>query len=280
VRGRHRAAARRAPQQALEQRAELVAHVTAAASVVALEESLRFVPGVLVDAGGVFAGVLLALVPDLARVDGVGQQAVQRGLGEGLAAALDVPFGQPELVRPPAAAQFLHDGQHGLVFEVQSEDGLHPDRLVLVDHQAGALAVEVVAKHGRAAGPLALAARRPDLVPSAFADDLPLELREGQEDVQHQPAHAGGRAELLRDGHEADAVFVERLYQAGEVQEGAAEPIDLVDDDHVHLARLDVGQQPPQRRPLHVAAGEAAVVVAVGQAAPALVLLAGDEGFP
>ena len=39
---------------------------------------------------------------------------------------------------------------------------------------------------------------------------------------------------------------------------------------------LDVAQQPLQRRPLQRAAGEAAVVVAVADEHPALVLLAGD----
>ena len=41
---------------------------------------------------------------------------------------------------------------------------------------------------------------------------------------------------------------------------------------------LDIAQQPLQRRPLHGAAGETAVVVAVADEDPALVLLAGDVG--
>jgi hypothetical protein len=52
---------------------------------------------------------------------------------------------------------------------------------------------------------------------------------------------------------------------------------DLVDHHAVDLPCLDVRQQPPHRRPLQVAAGEAAVVVAVGQADPALVPLGCDE---
>src|SRR5262249_53785566 len=52
--------------------------------------------------------------------------------------------------------------------------------------------------------------------------------------------------------------------------------IHLVDDDCVDPASLDVGEQAGERGPLHVAAGEAAIVVAVGQAGPALVLLAAD----
>jgi hypothetical protein len=74
-------------------------------------------------------------------------------------------------------------------------------------------------------------------------------------------------------------VALERLHHPGEVQERAAQPVHLVDDHAIDLALGDVGQQAPQRRPVHVAAGEAAVVVAVGQADPPLVLLAGDEGL-
>ena len=57
------------------------------------------------------------------------------------------------------------------------------------------------------------------------------------------------------------------------------QPVDLVDDDDVDPAGLDVGQQPLQRRPLQGAAGEAAVVVAVGHQHPALGALAGDVGL-
>ena len=59
----------------------------------------------------------------------------------------------------------------------------------------------------------------------------------------------------------------------------AGQPVDLVDDDDIDLARLDVGQQALQGRALQGAAGEAAIVVAVGQQPPALVLLAGDVGL-
>ena len=48
----------------------------------------------------------------------------------------------------------------------------------------------------------------------------------------------------------------------------AAEPVDLVDHDHVDPAGLDVGEQALQRRALQRAAGEAAVVVAVAAPAP------------
>ena len=59
----------------------------------------------------------------------------------------------------------------------------------------------------------------------------------------------------------------------------AAQPVDLVDDDAVDLAGFDVGQQALEGRAVHVAAGEPTVVVALGQAPPALVRLALDVGL-
>src|SRR5262245_46451341 len=77
---------------------------------------------------------------------------------------------------------------------------------------------------------------------------------------------------------ERHAVLAEDLHDAGEVQKRASEPIEFVDQNAVDLAGLDVGEQAFERRPVHVAAAVAAVVVALGQAHPALVLLAGDVG--
>jgi hypothetical protein len=66
---------------------------------------------------------------------------------------------------------------------------------------------------------------------------------------------------------------------AGKVQQGAREAVDLVDHDGVDARGLDVRQEPSESGPINRAAGEPAVVVAVGQAGPALLLLAGDVGL-
>src|SRR5262249_53743410 len=55
--------------------------------------------------------------------------------------------------------------------------------------------------------------------------------------------------------------------------------IDLVNDYTIDLAGSYFGEEPCQGRPVHVATGEAAVVVTVGQAVPAGVGLASDVGF-
>ena len=67
------------------------------------------------------------------------------------------------------------------------------------------------------------------------------------------------------------------LHDPGEVQERPAESIHLVDHDAVDLAGFDVRHQPIQSGPVHAAAGESTVVVVLGNADPAFVLLAGDE---
>ena len=72
---------------------------------------------------------------------------------------------------------------------------------------------------------------------------------------------------------------VEHVDQLGEVHQRAGEPVDLVDDHDIDQPGLDVGEQPLQRRPLQRAAGDAAVVVAVGHQHPALGPLAGDVGL-
>ena len=59
--------------------------------------------------------------------------------------------------------------------------------------------LDVVAERDEAAHPHALLARGGELVADALADDLALELREGEQDVERQPSHRGRRVERLRD---------------------------------------------------------------------------------
>ena len=255
-------------QQPLEQRPRPVEGRRAEGRPVVGQHLPHALEGAGIDQGRLLAGVDLVLVAHPADVGHVGQQAVQAGLGEGPAAARLALPGLPALVGPAAPLQLLHHRQQRLVLQVQREDGADAFGLVGVDQQPAAARVHVEAQQRPAAGPLALAPRGGDLVAGALGDDLALELGEGQQDVEDQPAHAGGRVEQLRHGHEGDLVLLEGLHEACEVEQGAAEAIDLVDDHAVDLAGLDVGHEALQGGPVHVAAGEAAVVVAVGQAAP------------
>src|SRR5580704_13338162 len=80
----------------------------------------------------------------------------------------------------------------------------------------------------------------------AFAGDFPLELGERQKHIQGQPSHAGGGVELLGDRHERDAAGVKDVDELGKIGERARQPVDLIDDDHIDLACLDIGDQPFQ----------------------------------
>src|SRR5215218_1904116 len=73
-------------------------------------------------------------------------------------------------------------------------DGL---RFVLSDHEL-ALA-HLVTERNDAADPNSPALRGRELVADALARNLPLELGEGQQHVEREPPHAGGRVERLGD---------------------------------------------------------------------------------
>jgi hypothetical protein len=80
------------------------------------------------------------------------------------------------------------------------------------------------------------------------------------------PTQRSGRIELLSDRDEADAVLVEHLHDPGEVEQRTGQAVDLVDHHAVDQAIADILQQLLQRWALHVGAGVAAIVVAIGRA--------------
>src|SRR5205807_155197 len=137
------------------------------------------------------------------------------GVGGGhRAAARDTPQEAPE----QGAELVAHRGAAALAVAAQQRlhalEGLGVDdggMLLGIDDQAVALRIDVVAQDWVAPGPLALAARGRDLVAGAIRDDLPLELREGEQDVEDQAAHRGAGGELLGDRDERHLVLVEGL---------------------------------------------------------------------
>jgi hypothetical protein len=70
-----------------------------------------------------------------------------------------------------------------------------------------------------------------------------------------------------------DVVGIEQLDELGKISERAGQPVDLVDQHDVDLARPDIGQQLLQRGTLERGAGEGAVVVAARDQPPAFVRL-------
>jgi hypothetical protein len=85
--------------------------------------------------------------------------------------------------------------------------------------------------------------------------------------------------ELLRDRYERDALRIEDLDDLGEVGQRAGQPVDLVADDDVDSARLDIGEKLLQGRAVHGRARQPAVVISLCQRDPAFVALALDVGF-
>src|SRR5436305_2469333 len=85
--------------------------------------------------------------------------------------------------------------------------------------------------------------------------------------------HAAGRIEGLGDRHERNRMLVEQLDQLGEVRERPGQPVDLVDHDDVDLTGPDLGQELLQGGTLERGTREGAIVIVVGDEAPALVRL-------
>ena len=161
--------------------------------------------------------------------------------------------------------------------EVAAEDAPDPLRLDRID---GDLAVSGVIAEGRhAAHPKALALGGRDLVSDALGSDLTLELRKGQQDVEGQPPHRGGRIELLGDGDKRHIMLIEQFDQLGEVRQRAGQAVDLVDDDHVDLVGPNIIQEPPQGRTVGVSTREAAVIVFSPDQGPACMGLAANIGL-
>src|SRR5262245_13678475 len=170
---------------------------------------------------------------------------------------------------------------HGAQLQIEAKDGA--DRLCLLGHDFELFFEAAVAERNGSADPEALALRGRNLVAHPLADDLALKLRKREQNVEREPAHAGGGVEGLGDRHEGHAVLVEQLDQLGEVGEGAGETVDLIDHNDGDLAGPDNGQKLLQGRAVERGSGTTAIVVAVGNQAPALMRLALDiglAGFP
>ncbi len=74
-------------------------------------------------------------------------------------------------------------------------------------------------------------------------------------------------------------MLVERGDQLREIHQRARQAVDLVDDDHVDQAFLDVFHEAFQRGAIHIAAGIAAIIVMVGHERPAFMALRHNIGL-
>jgi hypothetical protein len=74
-------------------------------------------------------------------------------------------------------------------------------------------------------------------------------------------------------------VSVEKFDDLGEIHEGPAQAVDLVDDYDVHPVLSDIGQEALEGRAIHGTAGEPAVIVGGLHEEPAFTPLAPDESL-
>src|SRR5208282_1799774 len=127
----------------------------------------------------------IALVSNLADVDWVRKEMVERAARERFAAAAISFLGDLDYRDEPPRFKIVFQSAHVPQLEVALKDALDDFGFLVVQHQ---FAVAHLVSHGRCtADPHPLAFGSGDLVADALADDLTFELGEGQQYVQGQP---------------------------------------------------------------------------------------------
>src|SRR6266481_3734665 len=234
-------------------------------------------PGFGIDQRRMLAGVELTLVGNLTGVNGIREQLVDVPARERFATALGAVRRRAAFCDEPEAVGLFLDPAHAAELTIKDEYTAYRLRLGRVDDERAR--ARVIAERHNTAHPHALLLRGGDLVADPFTGDLALELGKGQQHIEGQPPHRARGVELLGDRHERHALGVEDLDQPRKIGERAGQPVDLIDDDDVDPASLDVSEQALQSRSLHVATREPAIVVAGPRRCPALMALAADVGL-
>src|SRR5437868_9974706 len=158
--------------------------------------------------GGLFTRIDHPFVADLTYISDVAQQSIQPGLGEFAGTMMLPRFASPVLGQEPARMNFLLCGCYTRTSGTDREDLSHPFGFCRVDHQTSALWIDIIAEDWDASHPLPFSPRRRHLVTRSLADDLALELRKRQQDVQREPAQGSAGIELLRDRYKAHAALL------------------------------------------------------------------------
>src|SRR6266478_6151020 len=176
---------------------------------VAGELSLDSIPERLIDDRLVFAKMGLFPVNDLAAIDAVLQHQVERAAGEWFPTRDAARGARSQLAPDAPGLQFFLQQPDRAEFGVAPKDEAHDFRLAVDDDELAVLRPVTERRH--AAHPHPLLFRGGDLVADTLADDLALELREGQQHVEGQAPHRGRRVELLSDGYEGRSPRIEDL---------------------------------------------------------------------
>ena len=197
------------------------------------QDALDLVEQRLIDDRIMLPGMRDTLVHNLAAIEPVRQHGIERTTTKRLAAIGGAVVALPALADDARTIQFLLQQADRLQRCVSLEDQLDGLRLGRVHDQLAIL--DIVAERWQAAHPHALLLRCRDLVADALAGHLSLELREGEQHVQRQSAHARCGVEGLGDRDERHRALIEDLDDLGEVGERSRETVDLVDDHHINL---------------------------------------------
>src|SRR5215472_16094306 len=139
----------------------------------------------------------LSFVNDLAEVGPVLQYQIERAARKRLATGEVTRSAGPRLSFDPVGVELLLQQSDRTELDIAAEDRANGLRLAVNDEELAVLCP--IPERGDAAHPHPLPFRRGDLVADALADDLALELRKRQQDVEGQAPHRGRRVELLRD---------------------------------------------------------------------------------
>src|SRR3954468_16157995 len=112
------------------------------------------------------------------------------------------------LLGGPASGTYLAQGLgHSGAAGAERKD--LPDLLGFgwIHDQPSSFRSHIVAEHRGAADPLAFAACRRQLIARSLPNDLALELRKREQDIEREPAHGGAGIEVLRHRDEAHSTL-------------------------------------------------------------------------
>ena len=202
---------------------------------------LHLVPLVALDDRLVEARIDRAAMRDVAGVDRVLEKEVELAAGERPPAHRLAGPGPAVWNGDALRVQFVCQAAHVPQRQVAGVDPADQRGVAFDDGEAAF--VGAVAKRRNTPHPHALGLGGRQLVADPLGGDLALELREAQQHVERQSPHAGGGVERLGDRDKAGARLVECFDQLGKVEQRARQPVDLVDDDDVDAAGIDLGKQ-------------------------------------
>src|ERR1700677_520851 len=133
------------------------------------------------------AGMTGTLMPNLAEINRIRKQLVERTAGECVAARLPAVLCDPDFGADASPIQIFHQEPDATELQISAKYLSHRLRFRLIDHQATLM--HVVADRDQTTHPYALLLGSGDLVADSLPRHLALKLGEGQQDVECQASH-------------------------------------------------------------------------------------------